>query len=253
MSSQGISYYFRTVIPEILNDGQRFLQLWEKSGSFNSFERIHEVSCLYPLPEMMASVKKDARSCNVLVNDIMALTHFPFQLIFQATIRCLMCTEIADDPKLVARCRQLFNQADQLSPAMTLFPWFPSPTMLTRAWAIKQIYDIIVRAMNVRKQSGIPRNDALQMLLDSGEEHFTIVGVSILPLNLPHYSRRYISLVYDGFRNGRGAIDWYHRLVGHRVPRSYRKNLTLYQLPGWSRTLAVIRTGAMKHVQKSRN
>jgi hypothetical protein len=83
--------------------------------------------------------------------------------------------------------------------------------MLMRAWATKQIYDIIVRAMKVRKQSGIPRNDALQMLLDSGEEHFTIVGVSIL--KLPHYSRRYVSPVYDGFRNGRGAIDWYRRRV----------------------------------------
>jgi hypothetical protein len=63
---------------------------------------------------------------------------------------------------------------------MVLFPWLPSPSMVMRAWATKQIYDIIVKAMKVRKQSGIPRNDALQMLLDSEEEHFTIVGVSIL-------------------------------------------------------------------------
>jgi hypothetical protein len=139
------------------------------------------------------------------------LTHFIFQLIFQATVRCLTCTEIADDPKVVARCKKLFKQAEQLSPAMVLFPWLPSPSMLMRAWATKQIYDIIVRAMKVRKQSGIPQNDALQMLFDSGEEHFTIVGVSILLLKLRHYSRRYVSLVYDGFRNSRGAIDWYRR------------------------------------------
>jgi hypothetical protein len=49
------------------------------------------------------------------------------------------------------------------------------------------MYDIITRAIKVRKQSGIPQNDALQMLLDSGEEHFTIVGVSILLLKLPYY------------------------------------------------------------------
>ena len=110
----------------------------------------------------------------------MTLTHFLFQLIFQATVRCLTCTEIADDPNVVARCRQLYNRAERLSPAMVLFPWLPSPSMVMRAWATKQIYDIIVKAMKVRKQSGIPRNDALQMLLDSEEEHFTIVGVSIL-------------------------------------------------------------------------
>ncbi len=51
--------------------------------------------------------------------------------------------------------------------------------MVTRAWATKQLYDIMVRAMEVRKQSGVPRKDALQMLLDSEDEHYTIVGVSI--------------------------------------------------------------------------
>ena len=52
--------------------------------------------------------------------------------------------------------------------------------MVMRTWATKQMYDIIAGAIKARKDSGIPRNDALQMLLDSGEDHFTIVGVSIL-------------------------------------------------------------------------
>ena len=82
--------------------------------------------------------------------------------------------------------------------------------------------------MKVRKQSSIPQNDALQMLLDSGEEHFTIVGVSILLLKVPRYSRRCVPPVYDGSRNGRGASDWYHRRVRRPMPRSYRKKLTLY-------------------------
>ena len=143
----------------------------------------------------------------------MALTHFTFQLIFQATVRCLTCTEIADDPNVVARYRQHYIQAERLSTAVVLFPWFPSPSMLKRTWATKKMYDIIVKAMKVRKETGIPRNDALQMLLDSGEEHFTIVGVSMLYLKLPYYSCRYVSLVYDGLRIGRGTSDWYRRQV----------------------------------------
>ena len=51
--------------------------------------------------------------------------------------------------------------------------------MVMRAWATKQLYDIIVRAMKARKQCCVPRNDALQMLLDSGDEDYTIVGVSV--------------------------------------------------------------------------
>ena len=44
VSSQGISSYVRTVIPEILDDGQRLLQLWGKAGSVDPFEKISEVS-----------------------------------------------------------------------------------------------------------------------------------------------------------------------------------------------------------------
>jgi hypothetical protein len=108
----------------------------------------------------------------------MALTHFLFQLTFQAIIRCLTCTEIADEPKVVARCRKLFEQVERgITPATVLFPWFPSPSMVMRARATKQLYDIIVKAMKVRKQSGVPRNDTLQIFLDSEDELATIMGV----------------------------------------------------------------------------
>jgi hypothetical protein len=125
----------------------------------------------------------------ILVNDTKALTHFLFQLTFQATVRCLTCAEIADEPQVVARCKQLLDQIERgMTPATVLFPWFPSPSMVMRGWATKQLYDIIASAMKVRKQSGVPRNDALQMLLDSGDEHYTIVGVSILLSVLPRDS-----------------------------------------------------------------
>jgi sterol 14-demethylase len=49
--------------------------------------------------------------------------------------------------------------------------------MVMRARATKQLYDIIVKAMKVRKQSGVPRNDTLQIFLDSEDELATIMGV----------------------------------------------------------------------------
>jgi sterol 14-demethylase len=92
-----------------------------------------------------------------------------------------MCTEIADEPRIVARCKQLFEQVERgITPATVLFPWFPSPSMVMRARATKQLYDIIVKAVKVREQSGIPRNDTLQMFLDSGDELTTIVAVCML-------------------------------------------------------------------------
>jgi len=40
------SPYFRTVIPEILNDSQRLLQPWEKAGTLDPFDTIYEVGRL---------------------------------------------------------------------------------------------------------------------------------------------------------------------------------------------------------------
>ncbi|KAH9061072.1 cytochrome P450 [Lactarius vividus] len=106
------------LIPEILIDGRRLFQPWEKAGTLDPFDKIYE-------------------------------------LIFQATVRCLTCTEIADDPEIVARLRQLFDKVDRgTTPATVLFPWFPSPAMVSKARATKQIYDIIVNAIKVREQSG---------------------------------------------------------------------------------------------------
>lgn len=128
------------LIPEMLEDGRRLLQPWEKAGTLDPFGRIYE-------------------------------------LIFQATVRCLTCTEIADDPGIVARLRQLFDKVDRgTTPATVLFPWFPSPAMVSKARATKQIYDIVVKAIEVRKQSGVSHNDNLQIFLDSEDEVSTIAG-----------------------------------------------------------------------------
>ncbi|KAH9018679.1 cytochrome P450 [Lactarius pseudohatsudake] len=78
-------------------------------------------------------------------------------LIFQTIIRCLTCTEIADDPEILARLRQLFDKVDRGTTPAT-------------------IYDIIVNAIKVRKQSSVSHDDNLQLFLDSGDEVSTIVG-----------------------------------------------------------------------------
>ena len=49
--------------------------------------------------------------------------------------------------------------------------------MLTKLYASKQVYDIVNSAINSRVQSGTPRDDTLQLLLDHGDEKLVIVGV----------------------------------------------------------------------------
>ena len=120
--------------------------------------------------------------------DITALTPFLFQLVFQTTTRCLTCTEIADDPEIVARLRKLYDEVDRgTTPTTVLFPWFPSPSMIMKARATKRLYDIMAKAINVRKESGVPLNDTLQISLDAGEDLSTIVGVcTALPKVVRH-------------------------------------------------------------------
>ncbi|ETW77953.1 cytochrome P450 monooxygenase 90 [Heterobasidion irregulare TC 32-1] len=128
------------LIPEILEDSRRIMGSWGKSGTFDPFDRIYE-------------------------------------LVFQTTVRCLTCAEIANDPVVVARLKELYDRVDRgTTPATVLFPWFPSPAMIMKFRATKEIYDIVVATIKVRKESGVSRNDSLQMLLDSGDEPSMIVG-----------------------------------------------------------------------------
>ena len=121
--------------------------------------------------------------------DTTVLITFLFQFIFQTTIRSLTCTEIADDPEIVARLRKLYDQVDRgTTPATVLFPWFPSPSMIKKARATKQLYDVIVGAIKARKQSGVPHNDTLQNFLDSGDQMLTIVEVWTMVRKFAGYS-----------------------------------------------------------------
>lgn len=57
-------------------------------------------------------------------------------------------------------------------------PWLPTPAMIKKLWATKDIYDIVTQAIADREKSGIVRDDALQMLLDFKDEKLVVVGVS---------------------------------------------------------------------------
>ncbi|KAF8884914.1 cytochrome P450 [Gymnopilus junonius] len=129
-----------SLIPYLLNDIQKMMEGWGQSGKFDPFDKVYEV-------------------------------------LFQLTIRSLSCVEISDDPALVARLKVLYDTLDTgTTPATVLLPWLPTPAMIKKLWATKEIYEIVIKAINARESSGISRNDTLQMLLDSGDEKLVVVG-----------------------------------------------------------------------------
>jgi hypothetical protein len=102
------------------------------------------------------------------------------QLIFQLTVRSLTTQTIADDPARVARLKVLYDRLDSgTTPASVLFPWFPSPALLKKLWATREIYNIVVDAIDRRERGLDSGADTLQMLLDNGDDKMAVVGVSI--------------------------------------------------------------------------
>ncbi|KAG6854089.1 hypothetical protein C0991_010502 [Blastosporella zonata] len=128
------------LIPLILDDSRRIMETWGTSGRFDPFESI-------------------------------------YSLLFQTTLRSLSCTEISEDPIIVGRLKALYDTLDNgTTPATVLVPWFPTPAMIKKLWATKEIYEIVTKAIKEREKSGISRNDTLQMLLDCGDEKLVVVG-----------------------------------------------------------------------------
>ena len=80
---------------------------------------------------------------------------------------------------LVARrLKKLYDILDVgTTPTTVLVPWLPTPAMVKKIWATKEIYDIVIKAIRYRENSGISQGDTLQMLLDTGDEKLVIVGV----------------------------------------------------------------------------
>ena len=80
---------------------------------------------------------------------------------------------------LVARLKKLYDILDAgTTPTTVLVPWLPTSAMIKKIRATKEIYEIIIRAIKNRENSGISRGDTLQMLLDTGDERLVLVGVS---------------------------------------------------------------------------
>lgn len=106
---------------------------------------------------------------------------------FQITVRTISCSELADDADVVAQLKILYDKIDTSTTAATvLFPWFPGPGMMSKLLATKQIYDIVSRAVDARRKSGVARDDPLQMLLDAGDDRMAIIGVRSICSGLGH-------------------------------------------------------------------
>ena len=66
------------------------------------------------------------------------------------------------------------------TPASVLLPWFPSPSAIRKVVSTKRIHDIVSGVVDARlKGHVIPQDDALQLMVDSGDDRTVMIGVRI--------------------------------------------------------------------------
>ncbi|THH29172.1 hypothetical protein EUX98_g5017 [Antrodiella citrinella] len=140
LSTAQSSEHLARLIPKLLEDGERAVRLWGQSGIIDIFDCIPTI-------------------------------------FFQTSVRSLSSTELANDEEVVARLKQLYDKLDETTtPASVLFPWFPSPSMLSKLMTTKRIYDIVNGTVAQRMKSGVVQDDTLQVLVDSADDRLVMVG-----------------------------------------------------------------------------
>ncbi|KAG8627748.1 hypothetical protein KVT40_003621 [Elsinoe batatas] len=87
-----------------------------------------------------------------------------YRIVFQLTMRTVAAKEIADDRKYLTT-----------TPAVVMYPKFPSFGMLKRLWGGSQIYMIFDKLIKDRRRTNRREDDPLQYLMDLGDDTLHII------------------------------------------------------------------------------
>jgi sterol 14-demethylase len=94
------------------------------------------------------------------------------------TQRAVGATEIARDRELLDTTLHLFEAIESTAkPYQVMFPWLPTPALLKRFWSGTRMYMIFSKIVNDRRKHGRREDDALQFLIDKGDDVQRIIAV----------------------------------------------------------------------------
>ena len=106
-----------------------------------------------------------------------------FKIAFQLTIRSVGCGDIADDLELMGRMMHWYHLVDSLtSPTAVMYPWIPTWGMMKRTLAGMRLFDIVKKIGDERLRTGKRGEDAMQIMMDQGDDMGHIVGVRAFPI-----------------------------------------------------------------------
>ncbi|KAJ7043161.1 cytochrome P450 [Mycena alexandri] len=131
------------VTPHLLEDVNRRMDDWGKSGKINPFQEM-------------------------------------YNLIFQMTVRMGTCRELADDPQATARLSKFFLLHEKAaSPISLLLPWLPGRAKQAKEQATRGLYDLLSQYVDLRRRSSVRSADAIDMLVADGHDDATAIAFTL--------------------------------------------------------------------------
>lgn len=132
------------------------------------------------LPQLLEDVR--ARCAEFAAQEVKSTDPFDsiYRVVFQLTMRTVACVEIAGDQDMLKRFLKLFETIESTAtPLSIMYPWMPLPSKVRRTYAGAQLYMILKKIIDKRKQEGRREDDALQYLLDQGDDLYKIITVGV--------------------------------------------------------------------------
>lgn len=101
-----------------------------------------------------------------------------YRIVFQLTMRTVACHEIAGDEALREKVLHLFEEIeDTATPMSIMYNWMPVPAKFRRFYAGARLYMIFKNIIDTRAKTGTREDDALQFLIDQGDDITKIITV----------------------------------------------------------------------------
>lgn len=130
------------------------------------------------LPELLVDVR--SRIDELSAQKVKTTDPFDsiYRTVFQVTMRTIACVEIANDRPLLDRCLELFETIEgTATPISIMYAWMPVWSKFRRTYAGAQLYMILKAIIDKRAKEGRKEDDALQFLIDQGDDVTKIITV----------------------------------------------------------------------------
>ncbi|KAF4556587.1 Cytochrome P450-like protein 49 [Elsinoe fawcettii] len=99
-----------------------------------------------------------------------------YRIVFQLTMRTVAAKEIAEDRPTLDKILHLYEMVESAStPAVVMYPRFPSFAMLKRLWGGSKIFMTFDKIIKDRQRTGRREDDPMQYLMDQGDDTLHII------------------------------------------------------------------------------